>query len=58
MLEPDDEEAVMLPSAAPKQLTFVDEALTVTWIGWLMVTVVEAVQLPSLLPLGALAVTV
>ena len=58
MLEPADDDAVMVPSAAPKQFTLVEEALTVTWIGSLMVTVVDAVQLPLLLPLVALATIV
>ena len=55
---PAEAEAVMVPSAAPLQDTFVDVALTVTAIGSLTVTVVLAGQEPLLLPLGAVATIV
>jgi predicted metal-binding membrane protein len=50
--------AVMVPSAAPLQLTLVELAETVTVIGSLIVTVVVAVQLPLLFPLAAVATIV
>ena len=58
IVEPADDEAVIVPSAAPLQLTLVELADTVTVIGSVIVTVVEAVHEPLLLPLGAVAVTV
>ena len=58
IVEPAEPLAVIVPSAAPLQLTLVDDALTVTAIGFVIVTVVEAVHEPLLLPLGAVAVTV
>ena len=57
IVEPADEEAVIVPSAAPLQDTLVELAFTVTLIGSVIVTLVVAVQLPLLLPLGALATT-
>ena len=58
IVEPAEPLAVIVPSAAPLHDTFVDEALTVTAIGSVIVTVVEAVHTPLLFPLGAVAVTV
>ena len=58
MVEPAEPLAVIVPSANPKQDTFVDDALTVTCIGCVIVTVVLAVQKPLALPLGAVATTV
>ena len=55
---PAEAEAVMVPSAAPLHDTLVDDALTVTVIGSVIVTVVVAVHTPLLLPLGADATTV
>ena len=55
---PADADAVIVPSAAPLQDTLVADALTVTAIGCVMVTVVVAVHTPSLLPFGADAITV
>ncbi len=55
MLAPADALAVIVPSAAPLQLTLVAVALTVTAIGCVIVTLVLAVQLPLLLPFGAVA---
>ena len=55
---PADADAVIVPSAAPLHDTLVDDAVTVTVIGWVMVTVVVAVQTPLLLPFGADATTV
>ena len=48
----------MVPSAAPLHDTLVADAVTVTAIGWVMVTVVVAVHTPLLLPFGADATTV
>ena len=51
-------DTVMVPSAAPWQDTFVDDALTVTAIGCVMVTDVLCVHAPALpLPSAADAVT-
>ena len=58
IVAPADADAVMVPSAAPLHDTLVDDAVTVTAIGWVMVTVVVAVHTPSLLPFGADATTV
>ena len=58
MLAPTDAEAVIVPLAAPLQDTLVEEALTVTWIGSVIVTDVVAEHDPLLLPLGALATMV
>jgi hypothetical protein len=58
MVAPAEAEAVIVPSAAPLQDTLVDVALTVTWIGSVIVTVVEAVHEPLLLPFGAVATMV
>ena len=58
IVAPADADAVIVPSAAPLQDTLVDDAVTVTVIGCVMVTVVVAVQLPLLLPFGADAITV
>ena len=41
---PAEADAVIVPSARPLQLTLVDDALTVTAIGSVIVTVVVAVQ--------------
>ena len=57
IVEPADPLAVIVPSAAPLQLTLVELADTVTAIGSVIVTVVEAVHTPLLLPFGAVAVT-
>ena len=58
IIAPADADAVIVPLAAPLHDTLVDVALTVTAIGWVMVTVVVAVQLPLLFPLGAEATIV
>ena len=58
IVAPADADAVIVPSAAPMQDTLVDDAVTVTVIGCVMVTVVVAVHTPSLLPFGADAITV
>ena len=58
IVAPADADAVIVPSAAPLQDTLVDDAVTVTAIGWVVVTVVVAVQTPLLLPFGADATTV
>ena len=50
---PADAFAEIIPSAAPLQLTLVEDAETVTCIGSEIVTEVVAVQTPLLLPLGA-----
>jgi hypothetical protein len=55
--DPSDPEAVIVPSAAPLQDTFVALADTVTLIVSI-VTVVVAVQSPSAFPLAAVATTV
>jgi hypothetical protein len=55
---PAEAEAVIVPLAAPLQLTLVEEAAKVTAIGWLIDTVVEAVQVCPALPPGALATIV
>jgi hypothetical protein len=54
--DPSDPEAVIVPSAAPLQDTFVALADTVTLIGSPIVIV--AVQSPSAFPLAAVATTV
>jgi hypothetical protein len=53
--DPSDPEAVIVPSAAPLQDTFVALADTVTLIGSPIVTVVVAVQSPSAFPLAVVA---
>ena len=58
IVEPSEPLAVIVPSAAPLQLTLVELADTVTKIGWVIVTVVVAVQKPLLFPFGAVATTV
>jgi hypothetical protein len=58
MVAPAEAVAVMVPSAAPLQLTLVELADSVTVIGSVMVTVVVAVQLPLLFPFGAVATIV
>ena len=58
IVEPAEPVAVIVPSAAPLQLTLIELADTVTVIGSVIVTVVEAVHTPLLFPLGAVAVTV
>ena len=58
ILAPADAVAVIVPSAAPLQLTLLELAFTVTAIGWVMVTVVVAEQVPLLLPFGAVATIV
>jgi hypothetical protein len=58
IVAPAEAEAVIVPLAKPKQLTFVEVADTVTWIGSVMVTLVVAVQEPLLLPLAAVATIV
>ena len=50
---PADADAVIVPSAAPLQLTLVEDADTVTWIGSEIVTEVVAVHDPLLLPFAA-----
>jgi uncharacterized membrane protein (DUF106 family) len=57
IVAPAEAEAVIVPLAKPKQLTFVEVADIVTWIGWLMVTEVDAVH-PSTVPLLSDTVTV
>jgi hypothetical protein len=47
---------MIVPSAAPLQVTFVELAVTVVIFGSVIDTEAIAVQEPSLLPLGALAV--
>ncbi len=58
IVEPAEPLAVIVPSAAPLQLTFVELADTVTAIGWSIVNVVVAVQKPFAFPFGAVATTV
>ena len=58
IVDPADPLAVIVPSAAPLQLTLVAEALTVTKIGCVIVTDVLAVQNPFAFPFGAVATTV
>jgi hypothetical protein len=58
IVEPAEPLAVIAPSAAPKQLTLVALADTVTAIGWEIVTLVVAVHTPLLFPFGAVATTV
>ena len=58
IVAPADADAVIVPLAAPLQDTLVDDALTVTVIGSVIVTVVVAVHAPLLLPFGADAITV
>ena len=53
IVDPAEPLAVIVPSAAPKQLTFVELADTVTKIGWLIVTSVVAVH-----PLASVTVNV
>jgi hypothetical protein len=56
--DPSDPEAVIVPSAAPLQDTFVALADD-SYFDWLsIVTVVVAVQSPSAFPLAAVATTV
>jgi hypothetical protein len=55
---PAEAEAVIVPFAALKQLTLVEVADTVTWIGWVIDTVDEAVHVCPALPPGALATIV
>jgi hypothetical protein len=56
--EPAEDTALIVPSAAPLQLTLVAVAETVTVMGSVIVTDVVAVQLPLLFPFGAVAVIV
>ncbi len=56
IVDPTEPLAVIVPSAAPKQLTFVALADTVTVIGSVIVTLVVAVHTPLLFPFGAVAV--
>ena len=58
IVEPAEPFAVIVPSAAPLQLTFVELADTVTVIGWVIVTLVVAVHTPLLFPFAAVATTV
>ena len=58
IVEPADPLAVIVPLAKPLQLTLVELADTVTAIGWVIVTVVVAVQKPFAFPFGAVATTV
>jgi hypothetical protein len=55
MMAPAEAEAVIVPLAAPKHVTLVEDALIVTWMGSVIVTDVDAVQLPVPLPFGAVA---
>jgi len=58
IVDPSEPLAVIVPLAKPLQLTFVALADTVTVIGWVIVTLVVAVQKPSSFPFGAVATTV
>jgi hypothetical protein len=42
IVAPDEALAVIVPLASPKQLTLVDVAFTVTWIGSVIVTLADA----------------